>query len=226
MRASLLFCMISVTVFAGISSSSSFYVIAFSGEKTTAISLEKDADYASISVEILSDQKDPAVQFKEIKQIQELILNKAKEQQDIEIHKGPILLSATPAKTGFAISSGYYRTQSSAAQLHILAKLDEKSDIYDCAIRIKGFLDSITLPSKVKLELGQIQLAVKNPEEYRSAILKKIGDDVEFVKTAIGHNGKITLSGLEQPVLVRQVDDRKVELFINYSMAVELSESR
>jgi hypothetical protein len=218
--------MISTTVFASLSSGSSFYVIAFSGEKTAAVSLEKDADYASISVEILSDQKDPAAQFKEIKQVQELIINKAKEQKDIEIHKGPISLSATPTKTGFAISSGYYRTKSSAAQFHILAILDEKNDIYDCAASIKGFLDSIVLPSKVKFELGQIQLAVKCPEDYRIDILKKIGEDVDFVKTAIRYNGKITLSGLEQAVLVRQVDDRKVELFINYTMAVELSESR
>ncbi len=36
-------------------------------------------------------------------------------------------------------------------------------------------------------------------------------------------SGKVNITGLEQPVLVRQVDDRKVELCINYSMTMELS---
>jgi len=219
-----LFCIISMSVYAGLSSSSSFFVVAYSGEKNTSVSLERDADYASIAIEIRSDQKDPAIQFQEIKQIQEQIISKAGEQKDIEIHKGPILLSAEPAKTSFAISSGYYRNPSSTAQLHVLAKLGEKEDIYDCAIRIKGFLDAIKLPSRTKFELGQIQLVVKNPEAYRRVILKQIGEDVQVVKESIGYNGKITISGLQQPVLVRQVSDRKVELFINYSMAIELAE--
>lgn len=221
----LLICIIPVTVYAGISSGSSYFVIAYSGEKTTAVFLEKDADYVSISVEIQSDQKDPIIQFKEIKQVQDLIIIKAKDRTDIEIHKGPISLSAIPDKSGIAISSGSYGTQSSTAQLHILANLDEKSDIYDCAIRIKAFLDAIVFPTKAKLELGHIQLAVKNPEAHRQDILKKIAQDIEFVKSSIEHNGKITISGLEQPVLVRQANDRQVELFINYSMSIELSES-
>ena len=227
MRILLLFmCMIPVCALGSISSSSASFVIAFSGEKTTAVSLEKDADYVSVSVEIQSSQKDPIEQIKEIKLAKNAIINKAKETEEIEIHEGPISLSATPEKFSFAVSSGYYRGQSSTTQLNIMTKLDEKIDIYDCAIRIRHFLDSVKLPSKAELSLGKIQLTVKNPEQYRAEILKKIGEDVEFVKSSIGHNGKVTISGLEQPVLVRQVDDRKVELFINYSMTIEVSESR
>jgi hypothetical protein len=215
-----------MNTYAGLSSSSSFFVVAYSGEKIASVSLEKDADYASISVQIYSDQKDPVAQFKEIKQIQEQIISKAAEQKDIEIHKGPILLSAEPSKTSLSISSGYYRAASSTAQLHVLFKLGEKEDIYDCAIRIKGFLDTISLPSKAKFELEQIRLVVKNPEDYRKAILKKIGEDVKVSKEALGYDGKMTISQLQQPVLVRQINDRKVELFINYSMAIELAENK
>lgn len=222
----LVLCALSATVWAGISSSSSFYVLAYSGEKTAAVSVEKDADYASIAVEIRSDQKEPAAQYAEIKQIEEQILSKAAERKDLEIHRGPISLSAEPVKTSLAVSSGLYRTKSSTTQLHILAAFDTKSGIYDCAARIRSFLDSIKLPAKAEFELGPIQLAVKDPQQYRAAILKKIGEDVEFVKESIGVNGKVIISGLGQPVLVRQVNDRKLELFINYAMTVELAESR
>jgi len=227
MRASLLFIfVVPVMTLASISSSTSNFVIAFSGEKTTAVSLEKEADYVSIAVEIQSEQKDPVEQINEIREIQGSIIEKANEQEQIEIHKGPISLSASPVKSGFAVSSGYYRSKTSTAQIHILARLDAKNDIYDCAIQIRRFLDSVKLPSKAKFSLGEIQLTVKNPEQYRAEILKKIGEDAEFVKSALGFNGTILLAGLDQPVLVRQVDDRKVELFIDYSMSIELSGSR
>jgi hypothetical protein len=217
---------ISVTALASISSSSASFVIAFSGEKTTAIVLEKDADYVSVSVEIQSKQKDPIAQIKEIKQVKTVMIDKAKNLKNIEINKGPISLSASPEKFSLAVSSGYYRGQSSTTQLNIMTPLDEKSDIYDCAIRIRQFLDSVNLPSKAELTLGKIQLTVKSPEQYRAEILKKIGDDVEFVKSSIEHNGEVEISGLQQPVLVRQVDDRRVELFINYSMTIKVPESR
>jgi hypothetical protein len=93
---------ISVTALASISSSSASFVIAFSGEKTTAIVLEKDADYVSVSVEIQSKQKDPIAQIKEIKQVKTVMIDKAKNLKNIEINKGPISLSASPEKFSLA----------------------------------------------------------------------------------------------------------------------------
>lgn len=219
-------CAVSAASFASLTSASSLYVIAYSGEKTAAVSVEKDADYASIAVEIRSDQKEPAAQYAEIKQIEEQIISKAGDRNDVEIHRGPITLSAEPIKTSLAVSSGWYQTKSSTTRLHILVKFDEKSTIYDCALRIRSFLASIKLPAKAEFELGPIQLAVKDPQQHRSHILKKIGEDVQSVKESVGVNGKVVLTGLQQPVMVRQLDDRKVELFINYTMSLELPESK
>ncbi len=201
---------------APIQASRSCYVIAFSGEQSTAVSLEKDADFVSMPLKIASRQRDPNKRFIEIKRIQDLIIANAKKQAGIEIHKGPISLSAASR------SKSYSYPQSSTAQMYVLAKLDEKTDIFSCASRIRNFLDSIKRLNDDEYSLGQIQLAVKNPEQYRSEILKKIAEDVNFVKSTTKFDGKISFSGLERPVIVRQVNDRKVELFINYSMTIEL----
>jgi hypothetical protein len=53
-------------------------------------------------------------------------------------------------------------------------------------------------------------------------LLKKISEDVAFLKTAIGKKGKAFIKGLERPVLVRQVDDRNVEVFIHYELTIEM----
>lgn len=215
-----LLCVLGACAFASLSSSSSF-IIASPGEKSSAVFVEKDAEYASVPVTIQSGQRDPADQYSEIKQVHDLIATHARGRAGIDVHSGPIALSAMPAKDGFAISSGYYRGKTSTAQMHILAKFDPGSDIYDCALRIRKFIDSIKLPAKVELELGDIRLAVKDPQQYRADILKKVGEDAAFVKKTLGTNGTVTLSGLDNPVLVRQVDNRKVELFIDYAMTLE-----
>ncbi len=210
----------STSLYAG---SGSYYVFAFSGSKSTAVSLEKDADYVSMSLIVQSKQKEPNARFAEIKQAQNLILGKAKNQDGIMIHKGPISLSPKPISQFSSISSFSYSQSSSTAQLHVMAKLDDKTDVYACASRIRHFLDSIKMPGKSYYSLGQIQLAIANPEQYRQEILKRISGDISFVKSTMETSGTVSITGLEQPVLVRQIDDRKVELFINYSMTMNLS---
>ena len=198
------------------------YVFAFTGSKSTAVSLEKDADYVSMPLSIQSNQRDPDTRFAEIKQVQNLIIAKAKDRDNIFIHKGPISLSPQPMSKLGSISS-YSYSPVSTAQFYVLAKLGDKSDVYTCASRIRHFLNSITLPGKSEYALGQIQLAIANPEQFRHELLEKISQDVAFVKQAMQTSGTVSIMGLEQPVLVRQVDDQRVELFINYSTTMELS---
>ena len=220
--AGVLFALLAPAAFAG---GESHYVFAFSGSKSTAVALEKDADYVCMSLTIHSSEKEPTQRFAEIKQAQDLILARAKDQPGLLIHKGVISLSPEPAAKISPISSSS-ALNASAARLHVMAKLDAYSDVYACATRIRRFFDSITMPGKSTYTLGEIQVAVADPEQYRQEILRKISADVAFVKETMQTSGTVSITGLEQPVLVRQVDDRKVELFINYSMTMELSNEK
>lgn len=211
-----LFCMIATSVFA---ENKTFYVAASCGLASTAVSLRQDGDYVSMPLTINSDQKEPEACFAEIRAAQELIVSKAGQQSGIEIHKGPISLSPTPVSK---MSYSSYPSPSSA-QMNVLTKLGEKEDVYTCALRIREFLDGIRMPGKSSRHLGQIELVTANPDQYRQKILTMIFKDVVFVKSIVQNAGKVSITGLEGPVLVRQMDDRKVELFINYSMTIELA---
>jgi hypothetical protein len=212
------YCLLAGPLLAG---SGSYYVFAYSGSKPTAVSLEKDADYVAMSLVIGSNQKEPNARFAEIKRAQNMITAKAGETKGILIHKGPISLSPQPMSKLSIVSSASYG-RSSTAQLHVMARLDDKTDVYVCASRIRRFVDSIEMPGKIYRSLGQIQLGMSNPKQYRPAILNLIAADVAFVKETMQTSGNVSITGLEQPVLVRQIDDRKVELFINYSMKLDL----
>lgn len=194
------------------------FVIAFTGAKSTATSLIKKADYLSVPLTISSKQKDPSKRFSEIRKAQDLIVSQALNHPDLLVHKGAITLSPRPTSK-LSYSSG----GSSKARFHLLTKMKKDEDVYESAIRVRQFIAAIELPGKSTHAIGQLQLAVDNPERYRKELLEKISKDVAFIKSSIGTKGKAFIKGLERPVLVRQVDDRNVELFIHYELTIEMS---
>jgi hypothetical protein len=180
--------------------------------------LIKKADYLSVPLTVSSKQKDPSDRFSEIRKAQDLIVSQALKHPDLFVHKGTISLSPRP-RSKLSYSSG----GSSKARFHLLTKLKQEEDVYESAIRVRQFIATIEMPGKSTHALGQLQLAVDNPEQYRKELMEKISQDVAFVKTAIRAKGKAFIKGLERPVLVRQLDDRNVELFINYELTIEMS---
>jgi len=214
---------LTITAISTYAGSDAYFVFAFNDAKSTAIALPKKADFVSMPLSISSNQKNPNDRFSEIKQAQNMIMDAAKGNPNLIVHKGQISLSPKPLSKMSSLSS-FGHDRSSEAQFYVMAKLDEDTDIYKASSFIRQFIDSISMPGKSSTSLGSIQLAVQNPEKYRTELLKEISKDVAFVKSTIGANGNISISGLEQPVLVRQVDDQMIELFINYSMTINMVE--
>jgi len=210
--------MISAPVWAG---SSSLLVIAFSDRQHVSTVLRQQADYVAMPISVSSDQRDPIQRFAEIRDAKRLIQKKAEGNPDVVIHSGAVTLSAKPMSKLSYISS--YSGGSSEADLHILVPFKGNNrDVFTCASMIRTFLNAITMPGKANIQLGSIQLAADNPEQYRPVLLQMISEEAAQTKEKLKADGKVQLSGLESPVLVRQSDDENVELFINYQLSVEM----
>lgn len=203
-------------------SSQSYFIIAYKGVKSTAVSLIKQADYLSMPLTVKSNQRDSAERFAEIRQAQNLIVAKAKENSELIVHRGPISISLKPLSK-MSLYSSYSHNRPTEAQFYILAKLKKEEDVYACADRIRKFIDSITMPGKSYHSIGQIELAVDNPEQYRPELLEKISQNIAFLKKTLKTNGNALVRGLERPVLVHQMDDKNVELFIDYELTIDMS---
>jgi hypothetical protein len=65
-----------------------------------------------------------------------------------------------------------------------------------------------------------VQLAVENPEQYRTNVLGLIREEIKKTREALGPQAGFKVDGLESPVMVRQLDERNVALFLNYSLSV------
>ena len=205
-------------------SSKSLIVFAYRDRPAVSASLRRVADFVSMPVSIKSDYKDPSKRFEIIGRAKTAIVKAAAGEKGISVHSGPVALSARPTGKLAFISSGGYGHYSEA-HLHVLVPLTErKRDVFDCAIEMNEFIKTVQLPHKAEIEFGEIHLAVDNPEQYREALLKLISEEITKAKAALGVSGQVNISGLESPVFVRQADDRHVDLFLNYSTSVTVSQ--
>lgn len=201
--------------------SESLIVIAEPGGRPVAATITRRADFVACPVSLSSEKKDPEERFADIQAATRMIASAAEQSPSIRIHAGPVSLSGDRQSSfSFSQLSSGYDAQSSAS-LHILVPIqDGKPDVFAGGLAIKRFLSSVKLPEKVRCDPGQIQLAVDNPEQYRADVLKAIAESIKQARELLDPNAAIDVTGLASPVLARQVDDKSVQLFINYSLAV------
>lgn len=199
----------------------SLIVIAVPGQRPVAATIMRKADFVACPVSISSDKKEPEERFADLQAALREMVKAAEQNPKIKIHSGPVSLSGE-AQSSFSLSklsSGY--DSYSTARLHILVPVgDGKPDVFAGGLAIKQLLAGVNFPDKVKCSLGQIQLAVDNPEQYRAEILKAIAEGIKEARTLLDQNGAIQVTGLASPVMARQADDENVELFIEYSLTL------
>ncbi|MDO9265367.1 MAG: hypothetical protein Q7U02_15460 [Desulfosalsimonadaceae bacterium] len=210
----------SASAYAG-SEISPIYVLAIQYERPVSVALLREADYVAVALTIESEQDEPSQRYNDIRAAKRLIQDKARESKRILVKDGAISLSARPtSKMSMSSISSYssYETPSTA-NLTILLPLDLKSpDVFSAASEISRFVNAIKFGKKTKCNLGQTQLAVADSEQHRPALLQLIAQDVKKTKEQMGVKGNITVEGLQSPVIVRQLDETRVELFMNYSV--------
>ncbi len=212
------------TVFAD-SGVSPTYILAIRDAKPVSVSLVRTADFVAIPMSIVSEQKEPAQRFDDIRAAKRLIQDKAKENKRLTIKDGPLSLSARPTSKMNFISSCSSYEQSSTANLTIMIALDPQApDVFAAASEITRFVNGIKFAEKTQCNLGQVQLAVADPEQHRTALLQLIAQDMRRTKEQMGSKGTLAIEGLQGPVIVRQMDETKVEVFLNYAVSLNGAE--
>jgi len=195
-------------------------VIAYgTGNTPVNSSIDVDAEYVAMPVTLSSDAKYPSERAKLISRLQSAISGATATNANIEFQQGLISLSPSE-KSSFSISKSYGR--SSGSSFYLLAKLGSGKGIYAATQEIYSFIGRIKKPEDTSLKLGNTTLAVSSPNKYRKQLLTLIREEITNTKAALGANYKVTISGLENPVIVNQKSDKQVTLFIDYR--VEFSE--
>lgn len=217
--------LIAVASASGGSEASQAYVLAIRDPKPVSVTLVKPADYVAIPVSIVSGQKDPVQRFDDIRAVKRLIEDTARQHKKITVKDGPLSLSARPSSKMSFISSLSSYEQPSMASLTLLIPLDPQApDVFAAAGEITRFVGGIKCGDSGQCNLGQVQLAVADPEQHRAALLQLIAQDIRKTRELMGGKGTLTVEGLQSPVIVRQLDENKVELFLNYFVTLNGAE--
>ena len=207
---SLIFLLFSFNAYAG----SSSIVIAYgTGDVPVNSSIDIDAEYVAMSVSLSSDAKYPSERAELISKLQSSIYSAASKATNIDFQQGVISLSPRE-ESSFSISKSYGRN--SGSSFYILSKLGAGKDIYASTQEIYAFISKIKKPEDTSLNLGNTSLAISSPQGYRSQLLEMVKAEINSTKESLGADYKVTISGLENPVIVRQKNHKQITLFIDY----------
>ncbi|MDB6066881.1 MAG: hypothetical protein JWR26_3089 [Pedosphaera sp.] len=198
-------------------------VAAVESPRRVAVVLTVPADYVTVPLAISSDQKNAAQAYEETHEAMEMIFKKVKENGQFRAMTG--LVTLAERKDSYGISSGGWHQSAAVANIYLLVPLTkERDNLFVAGVEAAKFVEALHLPGKTKCEMGRMLLAVENPERHRAELQIKIKEEINQAWHAMGPvAGSAKVDGLESSVMVRQADDRNVELWLNYSLSLSLT---
>lgn len=192
-------------------------VLSESYENLVAVRYKTRADYIAQTVRITSKEKDFKAKLSSLYNAKKYLLEQAGKERQIVVHERPAQLSPG---TKFLSKTSYGVEPQMEIQL-LLPIVSDSDNIFSGGIELAGLLDKFDPPEKIRFHPSAVRLAVEDPEKLRGKILEMISNEMKATKETMRATGRITISGLEGPVKVNQVDDINVELFIEYKMSLE-----
>lgn len=198
--------------------------VALPQPKKISLSITVRADFVSVPIRLTSDQKNAAVAYEESKSAIESVFKQVKEHGHLRASMGVTTLGQ--AQSGFGVSSGGWKQPAAVSELYLLVRLTkEHNDLFSAAAEAARFVERLRLPAKMTCDLGKAQLAIENPEQHRAELLREIAEQIKSTRESLRGVGAVKVDGLESPVIVRQADERNVELYLNYSVSASIEVS-
>ena len=204
-----------------------------------AVSLRVPADHVLMTLTIESSEKTLEKREASIEADRKMILDRARSVVDLTVVEVPEVSQHRPYFKTSKISSSKISSfslagvpeipQSGFSRMNFEVRADLRNGVLvtDAVRRVRAFVHALRLSTKTRRSLVDVfSVRVSNPESFRAALLKRISEDVLFLRRQLDQNAEVTLSGLEQPVRQRRVGPLEVELFIPYSLTLRLKADR
>lgn len=184
-----------------------------------AVNLVQPADYLCAVVTLRTTAKDVDRQSAAMRESLQRITAAIEKSPRFQLHRGPARFAAG---SGSLFSS---KTGSGPASLQtsfrVLASLQGNQDVFETMRQLRRFVGGLALADDTELNVISISLAVTEPEQYRARLLALIADQARAIQQNFSTRA-IIIDGLQNPVVVRQIDDSNVELFVEYQLSATL----
>jgi len=137
------------------------------------------------------------------------------------LHQGPVRLTGPGSSFGSFLSSSKVGSANLQTNLRVLCPLQGNADVFEAMRQLRGFIATLKPADETELNVVSLSLAVTDPEQYRVRLLTLIAEQSRAIQQTFGARS-IIIDGLQNPVLVRQIDDTNIELYIDYQMSANI----
>jgi hypothetical protein len=203
-------------VFAGLNSA----VIVLPSENirsAPAVTLVQPADYLCAIITIRSTSRDPERQANAMRETLQRVTSIVEKSSRYQLHQGAVHL-AGGYSSSFSFSKAGAGPASLQTSMRILCPLGGNADIFETMKQLRKFIAGFQPAEETDLQVASMTLAVAAPEQYRERLLALIADQSRSVQQTLGARS-VAIDGLQNAVVVRQVDDANVEIFIDYLLS-------
>jgi hypothetical protein len=136
-----------------------------------------------------------------------------------QLHQGPARFAGTSSSL-FSSKAGA-GPASLQTSLRVLCPLMGNPDVFEAMRQLRRFITTLVPTEDAELNVVSISLAVTDPEQYRARLLALIADQSRSIQQTFGARS-IIIDGLQNPVLVHQIDDANIELYVDYQMSANV----
>jgi hypothetical protein len=200
------------------SAESTVTIAAASAPQTPAVKLQVRADYIAVPLTIKSNAKDPLKRTDETEKMYHIIADAVGHQPDMKLKTGVVSLASREARKFSGTDSS--AVPFSTARLYLLASLKPGTSVYTATKKIYQVINSVHFEESDSVTLGNAELAMEDPEQYRSRLLGLISQSATEARKSLNTDVMPEVHGLENAVSVMQLSDTDVVLFINYTLTM------
>jgi hypothetical protein len=102
-----------------------------------------------------------------------------------------------------------------------LSPLTPDAEVFEIIRQISLFVARIEVPNDAEVRIVSTTMAVADAEQQRDRLMQLIREQIAKTREQLGAN-VLTVTGLDGPVLVRQLDALSVELYLDYQLSATL----
>ena len=191
-------------------------------DEPAAIGVTRKADYFVTPLFVSSDSRDPDVRTEELFAMLGEVIDRAKV-QGIDIVAGRYTLSPVTRETMRQLPiTGGNRPDTSRVQIYARIPLaGDDASVTKTSERIAAFVKAVPVTGRSFIDIGTTGLAIDNPEQYRTAVVRHIAEESTRYAAMFGSGYGVEISGLEGALYWQQASETEVFLYIEHRFTIQ-----
>jgi hypothetical protein len=194
----------------------------FTSNGPSAIGVTRQADYFVTPVYVSSDSRDPDLRTEELFAMLTETLTRA-EAAGITLVAGSYTLRPVTLENMRQLPLiGGNRPDTSRVLIYARMPLEGASpSVRATGEKIAGFVGDIPASGRSFIDIGTTGLAIDNPEQYRTDVVRHIAKESTSYASMFGSGYGVRIDGLDGDLYWQQASETEVFLYIEHSFVIE-----